>query len=434
MAFSVTDIIENGASSTIFVNPVESQLASLKGMTEGLGDISKLGSGISSAMSGIADLQKQASDYVASSLESLKTKLPLMNASDTLEKKLAFVKGTMPSIAPGSSFTEAFGGLFSIEDTLTSAKNALSENMTNMASALGVPADQVKSKLNELASQAPSPTIPDPADPSKTITNPAYTDFLNSNSSTLGQLQTIGGSVTSSVTSAIGLVTSAANSEKAALGSAVTKLKDMAFADFASKPQLPGVKNVLQKFVKPPAPVFLAQKEIMGSATTMIEKSKSPLAAGIASAPVRLTDKPATAPLQATSTTATGSDAFFAVLEQNKTVMSALLAECEALEQTSVQWQASVNYAEVRKRSEDNPGNAQYKSEFESLKQQLISRPEFVKSDALNDQWVKARDVMRSNIENYKLAIKSPTSYNISTVSVPAQGYDSISMQKIAAV
>ena len=376
MTIDLKTIYQQGATSTLLQNPVTSQLDALQSTTSGLNDLSKLGS-IKQGLDAVAALKTQASDYVTQSLEALKTKLPLMSAASTLEQKMKVLDGVAPGTGASTSFSASMSGLTSIKDKLQSVTSSINSTMTSLTSGLG--GGDVKAKLNSLAAQAPSPTIPDPNNPSQTITNPAYTTFVSANSAEFSAMNSAGQSALSSAISSASSITAAAQAEAAQVASGVTKLKDMAFADFLSRPHPPEVKNLIGQFVAPLPTSVRVEKDIINSAKVGSESNSNVPVTGTSATPLTsvaplLKENLQEAPYPATDTTAITPQLLAQMkdaLKVNGAVIDSMNSEIESRKAVLQAWKDSVGYDGVKQQSVDNPENAEYKAAYESLRAQL---------------------------------------------------------------
>jgi len=271
----LSDIMSGGATSTILKDPtaaVSSTLASAGGSISGLssGPLAALGAAGSSLTTAAGSIQSQ----MATEMESLKTRLPLVDAAQAQTKSIGLLSGQVPSGSDGgTAFNSAFQSITTLPKTLAASQTAVTSSISSAAAALpaGVAGSTDAEKLANFAATAPSPTIAD-ATTGLQITNPAYTAWQATHSDTLSSIGSITSSLTSHVASMTASVTSLFSAQSAAVAASIQGLKDIAFASFAAADHAPCTTAILEQCTQNTSDITVEKDMADGGTTAIINR------------------------------------------------------------------------------------------------------------------------------------------------------------------
>lgn len=136
MSYNLTGLFNNGAHSELFINPVKTHLDAIRSSIGGITGLANL-PGLGSSLDSVNSLATSAESYVAGALDSLKVKLPLMSAFDSLSKKMSIVSGVQPGSGPSELFTSSFAGLDTVKSAMETHSGLVSSTISSVASSLG---------------------------------------------------------------------------------------------------------------------------------------------------------------------------------------------------------------------------------------------------------------------------------------------------------
>jgi hypothetical protein len=251
MSVNLTTAIAAFAAGTAIVDLVTPGLASITSHGSPLASLSAI-PGMSTASTTINSMVSSATTQWNSILSQLSVALPAMKAVHVLESKMAMA--STPGIAPTTAGSTSFQAYFGAIDTVKTQVTNLQTSVTNSINTLGTSALSVSgvtgtgtAALTSLASKIPPATIPDGS--GGTMTNPAYTSFMSTNSSTFSSMTTAANSLNSTVATANTAVTAQFSAASSAFTNGVNSLKACAFATFCAQPQPAAVSAVIAKTV-----------------------------------------------------------------------------------------------------------------------------------------------------------------------------------------
>lgn len=432
MSYNLTDLFNNGAHSELFINPVKTHIDAIRSSISGITGLANL-PGLGSSLDSVNSLATSAESYVAGALDSLKVKLPLMSAFDSLSKKMSIVSGVQPGSGPSELFTSSFAGLDTVKSAMETHSGLVSSTISSVASSLGG-GGSPQEIISSFASTVPNLTIPDPSNPVATIPNPDYEAFAAVNADKLSAVSSGASSLSASVTNVQSTLTSAISSEAASISSAVGKISDLAFASFTARPQPAYVSELMAKYVKPPS-----VDTCVGLDITRTSNLASSIQASIP-APVRVVDVRSVTPLRevlqqplpmvnTTQPTSYNSDALLGVLASNNSDLKAYNEGVLALEAQITPWQKTNNYAAVEGLAVDNPSNAEYQAMYVTLRDRLGSETPYLSWKGKVATHYSGVKLYNANLSLFADAVSGTSYVNI---AAPVDLGDGLTLQKLS--
>lgn len=380
------DFIKNGMAGAM-KSPIADQVSALASNGSG----SSLASGVfSSAGSAMADVQALASSaqaHMASKMASAYVQMPIMAAVERQEKSALSLSGIRPGTTAGGSLSSAFQTMTDLPGILASAQSSIAGHMSAMAAALpsGTAGSTTEQKLANFAATAPAQTIDDPANPGHQITNPAYTSWLSSNSTTINSVQSSAASMAGVAAANSSTLTSMISAENASISGGIATLKERAFANFcASGSHPPAVRNILNKFVEPPsAQTYVSQDLVQQGqvANSAIATSQEPIRPAVPNWEVKASTTPA--PEASTQTVPIADlEHYNSLMTDNYVTLSNSTTTNDQLMAALTARKREMNYDAVKQDAVDNPGDSAKQALYQQYKTQIMADPAFTNYDA----------------------------------------------------
>lgn len=417
---SLLDVYNNGATSSIISNPVSGAISSINSMASGIGSLNPALGSIATSLPSITALTSSVSNYMNAELENLKTKLPILSAVHKLNKSAAPLAGIQAGTEVDSITSGATQGITTLGPMMSSVQNSLSSSFTEISSALtGVAGSTPQEKLANFSASVPPATIK-AGDGVTDITNPAYTSFMSTNASKINGLNNASSSITSTIGSATSSLASIQSTEQASLQQGIGKLKDMAFAKFASSTQPPAIQSIMDKFITPPTSATAVDSRIMNAAASK-NRSVTEAVAPITNKPLaRLpTVEAGVVPPTAPTTSRQGMS-----VEELASNRATLIEADEQLKSWKVRiaeklqvintYKSSVNYEEIKASYLNDTGNESKKSAYFTLRDELKNSQSYqdylVDTTAYNDACKRHLSDMNTLLKALEVGSPSLTS------------------------
>lgn len=256
----LNSVISNFSGGASVVNKVTSSAASVTAAASSMADFGSKIPSMVAAQANISALTAQASSIMADLTAKLPIALPAMKAVHLMEKKaeMASPAGGLPSTDASPGFQAYLDTFKNVQASVTNATSALTSSLNSMADAAktipGISGSTPQAALASLASTIPVPTLQDPdfpSDPTKQITNPAFTAFSTANSGVMSTLNAGTSSITSNATSALSAINAQKAAGDAAFSSGMANLKALSFASFCAAPQPKAIQDAIGTLIVP---------------------------------------------------------------------------------------------------------------------------------------------------------------------------------------
>ena len=429
MTFSLSDVISGGATSSIMTNPITAHAAALSTLTSGIPPLSD-SLGMNTALTGLNSMIASATSFMASEMESLKTRLPFMSAADSLAKTAIGLSGVSPGTNASSGLAAATRSITEMGPLVANAVTSFSGHFSNIGSALssaGISGSTPQAQLANFSAMVPPATILDPTTHLQ-VTNPAYTSFMSAHAATLGSLSTVSSDMGTSASTVTSSITSMQSDAASATSAGASSLKDLAFAKFAMRPQPPAVQNILNQFVSTPGAQAQVESDIL-KGRSIVQNAQTASASSVApndSAVSSQTADPSISPnapptSDTTNITPTSSASYKATLATEKAQVDDIYNQWRSHIAICKSWQVSNNWAAVKKDATDNPTDQVKQDALTALRNLMHSQPDYIAAVALEIPSQQANARYQQDLDAYNKVVDGDYSGLIaSTIAIGA--------------